>query len=400
MSTAPGAQKQAYVISGYAYTGGGRKITRCEVSLDGGLTWRLADMERPEQPTEYGKYWCWVFYSLSIDAALLSTASEVCCRAWDAGNNTQPAHITWNVMGMGNNAVFRVRVRRTELGPDSALLAFEHPTLPGAQRGGWMGDTAGGWVPDYAAPGAGPAAALPPAPVAEVAPTPAVAAPAQVPVPLAGGGRLIAMEEVKMHNTAADCWVVVAGKVYDTTAFNEQHPGGGSSITINAGTDCSEEFEAIHSKRAWKMLDEWYIGDLAAAGTVLPPAPPPTPPSAAPAAALPAAGVLDPRKRLPFPVVARTEVSRNARILRLGLPTPQSKLGLPVGQHVMVCAKVEGKLVMRAYTPISSDRDCGYVDLLVKVYFPNEDPAHPAGRSPLKRPLRAVAPSLQRAAQR
>lgn len=50
--------------------------------------------------------------------------------------------------------------------------------------------------------------------------------------------------------------------MYDTTKFNKLHPGGGSSIFINAGTDTTEEFEAIHSKRAWGQLAEWYIGDL------------------------------------------------------------------------------------------------------------------------------------------
>ena len=89
------------------------------------------------------------------------------------------------------------------------------------------------------------------------------------------------MTEVARHNSEHDCWIVVSGKVrrkehvpsaasdapplcqvYDTTKFNKLHPGGGSSIFINAGTDTTEEFEAIHSKRAWGQLAEWYIGDL------------------------------------------------------------------------------------------------------------------------------------------
>ena len=33
-------------------------------------------------------------------------------------------------------------------------------------------------------------------------------------------------------------------------------------------------------------------------------------------------------------------------------------------------AKINGKLVMRAYTPTSSDHDLGHFDLVIKVYHP------------------------------
>lgn len=49
--------------------GGGRKVIRCELSLDGGETWRLADIERHEKPTPYNKYWCWVFWSVAVPGA-------------------------------------------------------------------------------------------------------------------------------------------------------------------------------------------------------------------------------------------------------------------------------------------------------------------------------------------
>ena len=44
-------------------------------------------------------------------------------------------------------------------------------------------------------------------------------------------------------------------------------------------------------------------------------------------------------------------------------------LGLPTGMHLMLKAKVAGKPVMRAYTPVTDDSTVGHVDLLVKVYF-------------------------------
>lgn len=43
--------------------------------------------------------------------------------------------------------------------------------------------------------------------------------------------------------------------------------------------------------------------------------------------------------------------------------------GLPIGQHIYLSARVDGQLVVRPYTPVSSDEDKGYIDLVVKVIF-------------------------------
>jgi hypothetical protein len=53
--------------------------------------------------------------------------------------------------------------------------------------------------------------------------------------------------------------------------------------------------------------------------------------------------------------------------------------GLPVGQHMLFSAKVDGKLVMRAYTPTSSDNDIGYFDLVIKIYFAGVNVQFPEG---------------------
>ena len=44
-------------------------------------------------------------------------------------------------------------------------------------------------------------------------------------------------------------------------------------------------------------------------------------------------------------------------------------LGLPIGQHVSVSAEINGKDIMRSYTPTSSDDNLGHFDLLIKVCF-------------------------------
>jgi cytochrome-b5 reductase len=49
------------------------------------------------------------------------------------------------------------------------------------------------------------------------------------------------------------------------------------------------------------------------------------------------------------------------------LPSPNAVLGLPIGQHISVAAEIDGKDVIRSYTPTTSDEDKGHFDLVVKV---------------------------------
>lgn len=72
LTRADGSPVTHYTVKGYAYSGGGRKIIRAEVSLDGGDSWRPADIQRFEKPTKYGKYWCWVFWSVDVPIGTLS----------------------------------------------------------------------------------------------------------------------------------------------------------------------------------------------------------------------------------------------------------------------------------------------------------------------------------------
>jgi len=52
---------------------------------------------------------------------------------------------------------------------------------------------------------------------------------------------------------------------------------------------------------------------------------------------------------------------------RFALPKPTDCLGLPIGQHISVCAEIEGKNIVRSYTPTTLDDDKGHFDLVVKV---------------------------------
>ncbi|KAH8091636.1 hypothetical protein JL720_5948 [Aureococcus anophagefferens] len=175
-----------YDVEGYAYGGGGRKIIRVEVTLDGGASWFLVKdgdvTHPPNTPNKAGKYWGWCFWKIT------------------------PSNLTWNVMGMLNNPWFTV-VKHFDAGPRHA----------GPRHGRALGNT-------------------------------------------------YTLADVAKHDTPQDCWIAVNGVVYDTNPYLAEHPGGASSITMNAGTDATDEFTAIHSRKAWTLLDKYAIGTLAADG--------------------------------------------------------------------------------------------------------------------------------------
>ncbi|XP_076955284.1 nitrate reductase [NADH]-like [Bidens hawaiensis] len=367
--------QRPYTLRGYAYSGGGKKVTRVEVTLDGGDTWRLCSLDHKEKPNKYGKYWCWCFWSLEVEVLDLLSAKEIAVRAWDETFNTQPEKLIWNLMGMMNNCWFRVKTNMCKPHKGEIGIVFEHPTQPGNQSGGWM--------------------------VLEkhLEMSSELANPTlkkSVSSPFMNTSSLTySMSEVKKHNSADSAWIVVHGHIYDCTKFLKSHPGGTDSILINAGTDCTEEFDAIHSDKAKKLLEEYRIGELVTTGyssdnsgasspnntvhdatnyttshlaTINEVAPTPTRNIA-----------LIPREKIPCKLISKTSVSHDVRLFCFALPSPEQVLGLPVGKHIFLCASIDDKLCMRAYTPTSTIDKIGYFELLVKIYFKGVEPKFPNG---------------------
>ena len=347
---------KTYQVSGYAYTGGGRMITRVEVSTDQGVHWELATLHRKEQPTDHGMYWCWVWWTFELPVADLIGCSQVMCRAWDESNNCQPMNPTWNLMGMGNNQVFRVLVHcAKDATTGRHIFYFEHPTQPGQQTGGWMTKVA--TKPDAAGFGrlldqVDAASSVDPVPSA---------------VPTAG--KLLTMQEIQKHNTEEDCWIIVKDRVYDATEYLELHPGGVESITMNGGIDATEDFVAIHSTKATKMLEKYYVGDLdktSVSSAMLKQEEPELVDEQGRKLAL------NPRKKVSFRLQNKIVLSRDSFLLDFALPSPDHVLGLPTGKHVFMSAKIEGETVLRRYTPISSNYDIGCIKFVIKAYRPCE----------------------------
>ncbi|NXS59449.1 NB5R3 reductase, partial [Brachypteracias leptosomus] len=93
----------------------------------------------------------------------------------------------------------------------------------------------------------------------------------------------------------------------------------------------------------------------------------------------PAITLKDPEVKYALRLIDKEEVSHDTRRFRFALPSIDHVLGLPVGQHIYLSARIDGALVIRPYTPVSSDDDKGFVDLVVKVYFRSVHPKFPDG---------------------
>ena len=409
-------------VSGYAYTGRGHKIIRAEISLDSGKSWEITELSRPEDEIAEArgtdKHWCWAWWETEVDMSRLldSSCEEICCRAWDSNQNCQPVQLTWTVMGMLNNPIYRIKIHR-----ENNMLWFEHPTQ-GSMPGGWMTDQAGQFNENFAVeatPGKNGVAPLRPVAAvwkgAKIDSVSAANPSSQDAREFKGtkAGKLvqstdewlsgISMEEVKKHDNEKSCWFVVKGNVYDGTPYLQDHPGGASSILLAGGLEATEDFEAVHSTRAWEMLKDYYIGPLKSeeAQTLARPGQDLvkllfniclTRPVfglfgqiwkvfSAPLSLLPVAPkpFLNPRESQQLQLSEKIVVNHDTRIFRFKLPSPSMTLGLPTGMHMTLKARVDGKPVMRAYTPMTDDSTLGHVDLLVKVYFKGVNPNFPQG---------------------
>ncbi|KAJ4149937.1 hypothetical protein LMH87_010709 [Akanthomyces muscarius] len=79
-------------------------------------------------------------------------------------------------------------------------------------------------------------------------------------------------------------------------------------------------------------------------------------------------GLLDPATYSHLPLQDKVLLSPNVYRFTFTLPTTETVLGLPIGQHVAIKADVDGESVSRSYTPVSNNADRGVLELVIKVY--------------------------------
>lgn len=157
VDTSSRAPEETYTVKGYAYSGGGRRVTRVEISFDDGNTWSLADITYPEDQfrtaahfdtvygdldlTESDTCFCWCFWSFEMPISTMKTSRAITLRAMDESLALQPRDMYLNATGMMNNwyvnairkyllfidrfsiSWFRVCIHQLEDGK----VQFEHP---------------------------------------------------------------------------------------------------------------------------------------------------------------------------------------------------------------------------------------------------------------------------------
>lgn len=99
----------------------------------------------------------------------------------------------------------------------------------------------------------------------ELAPAPGPSASGSTPTAAQG----LTMDAVKQHSTAADCWSVVDGTVYNLTDWVSRHPGGPAPISGMCGTDGTAAFHAQHGSqgRPATILSGFALGKLTGPAT-------------------------------------------------------------------------------------------------------------------------------------
>ena len=108
------ADDEEVTVRGYAWSGGGRGIARVDVSLDGGKTWHVAELEGEPQRPE--RAWAWTLWTARLRLPEGRDKLEICCKAVDTAYNNQPDSVSpiWNLRGVLSNAWHRSRVTVTK----------------------------------------------------------------------------------------------------------------------------------------------------------------------------------------------------------------------------------------------------------------------------------------------
>lgn len=412
----PQALTKEITVSGYAYNGGCKKITRVEVTLDSGRSWQVSDLEHPEECPDYRicndpfprqRYWCWCFWSIKVPVRQLLKCKDIFVRAWDSTMNTQPKDLNWNLMGMMNNCWYRVQVDLGVSGEDDGelVLRFIHPTVPGSEGGGgWMGRKGDEVDQDSIIHTPKPAPILTTAndkhqtaeikkesPISDITVSNMTASHKSAGSEadaVASEATCYTSDMVAKHSVEDDCWIIHGGKVYDCTKFLQEHPGGADSIVMNAGEDCTEDFDAFHSVKARDMLTKYYIGELVASmpepgkskQVISASAGLPTPsPSRLSSPSATTRSFIETKKWQDIALVEKIHLTHDIRLFRFAFGHPDQLLGLPLGNHLFLKIKTNDSLYVRAYTPTSLPDQRGHFDLMIKVYFKDTDPRFPAG---------------------
>ncbi|EJF63684.1 hypothetical protein DICSQDRAFT_167737 [Dichomitus squalens LYAD-421 SS1] len=359
-----------YTVRGLAYNGGGERIERVELSVDGGKTWKYCFRHFTDKPLRHAdKWWTWIFWSCDVPIQeIVDGSGDIIVRAHDQKKNFQPENITWTLTGMMNNAWYRVR--RTlvkDHRTSTVVMRFQHPVAPGEETTGWM-------IP----------------PTDEGIDMSVVNKTKKLPT--------YELDDVQKHDKEDDAWIILDyDKVYDLNrgpnglSILSQHPGGPRVLLKYAGkatVNASLEYDQIHDNRAHEMRAFCLIGRLSAKGVAKMKEDYKCAKEELRRLKEQQRGyALQPDVFIRAMLRERVDETSSVRRYTFEIPsrngTTPAKLGLPVGRHVQIAVHFEDQAVVRSYTPIfpilPEEDTGGTFQLLVKTYFPDKVKANPGG---------------------
>ncbi|XP_011871079.1 PREDICTED: sulfite oxidase-like [Vollenhovia emeryi] len=99
-------------VKGYAWSGGGRKIIRIDVTNDKGKTWHTADFTE-DLEAKQGRYWSWTLWNVELPVSKNSKEVEIWAKAVDSAYNVQPESFEniYNIRGLLCNAYHKIKIQ-------------------------------------------------------------------------------------------------------------------------------------------------------------------------------------------------------------------------------------------------------------------------------------------------
>ncbi|KAK0173064.1 hypothetical protein PV328_006317 [Microctonus aethiopoides] len=100
-------------VKGYAWSGGGNKIIRVDLTIDQGKTWHVAEHMIQDKNAKDGRHWAWTLWTANIPVDSKLNEVEIWAKAVDASYNVQPENFEniWNLRGLLCNAYHKVKVQ-------------------------------------------------------------------------------------------------------------------------------------------------------------------------------------------------------------------------------------------------------------------------------------------------
>ena len=124
-------------LKGVAWSGGGRKIERVDVSIDGGKNWTAAELYKPIEQRR-NRHWAWTQFNMTLQLpeevkSKLRRGQQVqldiCSKAMNSDFNVQPERMEpyWNARGVCINHWYHVKVT---LDPNKDKDYIERENVP------------------------------------------------------------------------------------------------------------------------------------------------------------------------------------------------------------------------------------------------------------------------------